>query len=1045
MSTDYKKIAEDNIKKYGTDISRYGPVLLTRLYSDRTHFIYEILQNAEDAGAKKINFHLFENRLEVRHNGRLFDSADVQGICGLVEGTKKDDLTQIGKFGIGFKSVYAYTKSPQIYSDKEAFCIKDYVLPQSIVKLTLPDNETLFIFPFNHDDVLPDEAFKEIAKRLLDIGTRTLLFLNNIEEIVWCIDGQESGNYIREVHPENNYNKTYIVAKIGNAPVEDEEWLVIRKPLKLNNTGLKVEVAFKIDNGTIVPAKDSKLIVFFPTEKPTYLNFLIQGPYRTTPNRENIPLEDNQNLIIIKETAELVSQSIPLVKKLGLLDVNFLNVLPINADLREGEPIYDELFNTAKNTLLDNEELLPTHNGNFTKVSEALLTRSKELTEFLTDNDINLLFLKKNWLDTRITYDRTRELRDYLTKELQIREVDFGDFAGKISADFFALKSDAWMADFYNRMLGQPALWAEKTYSRKEGVLRLKPIIRLEDGSHVAPYNKYGNIQVYLPTEFKSKYNTVKKTLINDESSLKFLKELGLTKPDLFAEINEKILPKYQKGVEIGEEEYFEDFEKILTFFNETDSTKKKEKLISKLSDIAFILSKECDVKISGEIYLNTPDLERYFEGHDPIYFVSEKLYERFEGKNLVDLLMQTGVQNIPRRKKFSPNLSSEEKSRLRNNSYSTQDVDQYDYDLEGLDNFLHKELNLERSLVLWNLILKSIKSLNNWDARSFFDGSYSWKYYSVYSKKFDSIFLKKLHKTCWVVDKEGTLKKTSEITFSELADEYLKEAPNIDALKEKLRFKPDAFDQLPSETKDKLKLTKDYSSEEVREALILLDKKRNSEQSKEEQGQDDWAAECEAGEIEVDIKDISPVLVESPSLEGQIESLIGNSNEDNEGSQKKGDEKKKLSSSQAKEIGKWGEEYVFNAMKNRFIESGKIDETDFGFILKNDKGELIEVYWLNMKSDKGKGYDFVVRVNGIESEYIEVKSKVDRNPQLIEITGTQWEFARELYDKGYGNKYWIYIVENAGKAEAKIMRFNNPVKLWKDGKLYAHPVHFKL
>lgn len=44
----YNEIADENIKKYGTDIGRYGAVLLAHLYSDRTHFIYEILQNAED-------------------------------------------------------------------------------------------------------------------------------------------------------------------------------------------------------------------------------------------------------------------------------------------------------------------------------------------------------------------------------------------------------------------------------------------------------------------------------------------------------------------------------------------------------------------------------------------------------------------------------------------------------------------------------------------------------------------------------------------------------------------------------------------------------------------------------------------------------------------------------------------------------------------------------------------------------------------------------------------------------------------------------------
>ena len=63
----------------------------------------------------------------------------------------------------------------------------------------------------------------------------------------------------------------------------------------------------------------------------------------------------------------------------------------------------------------------------------------------------------------------------------------------------------------------------------------------------------------------------------------------------------------------------------------------------------------------------------------------------------------------------------------------------------------------------------------------------------------------------------------------------------------------------------------------------------------------------------------------------------------------------------------------------------------------------------------------------------------------LLEITGTQWEFARKLFNENEGDKYKIYVVSNAGTENAKIGIITNPTKLWKDGKLYAHPVHFKL
>jgi len=63
----------------------------------------------------------------------------------------------------------------------------------------------------------------------------------------------------------------------------------------------------------------------------------------------------------------------------------------------------------------------------------------------------------------------------------------------------------------------------------------------------------------------------------------------------------------------------------------------------------------------------------------------------------------------------------------------------------------------------------------------------------------------------------------------------------------------------------------------------------------------------------------------------------------------------------------------------------------------------------------------------------------------ILNITGPQWELARKLYNENNGDKYKIYIVKNAGTENAKIEILENPTKLWKDGKLYAHPVRFRL
>ena len=97
--------------------------------------IYELLQNAEDAlrkrsgwvGSRAVQFALIKSQLRVSHFGKPFDEPDVRGICGIDESTK--DLTAIGRFGIGFKSVYAFTDHPEVHSGLEDFAIEDFVRP----------------------------------------------------------------------------------------------------------------------------------------------------------------------------------------------------------------------------------------------------------------------------------------------------------------------------------------------------------------------------------------------------------------------------------------------------------------------------------------------------------------------------------------------------------------------------------------------------------------------------------------------------------------------------------------------------------------------------------------------------------------------------------------------------------------------------------------------------------------------------------------------------------------------------------------------------
>lgn len=252
MASDYTDIRIENERRYGTDIGRIGPMLLANRYADRTHFIFELLQNAEDAlrrresarGPRSVSFALKRDALQVSHFGQPFTEADVRGICGIGQSTKPG-LTAIGRFGIGFKAVYAFTASPEVHSDDEHFAIDSYVWPRGIPPLSLHPKETIFRFPFRESD---GAAFDEIADGLRNLGVRTLLFLKEIEEINWEVESGLGGIYLRskgEAIAENAYRVTLMGQQRGGDMLE-ETWLLFSRDVRTRSgkAAGSVELAF---------------------------------------------------------------------------------------------------------------------------------------------------------------------------------------------------------------------------------------------------------------------------------------------------------------------------------------------------------------------------------------------------------------------------------------------------------------------------------------------------------------------------------------------------------------------------------------------------------------------------------------------------------------------------------------------------------------------------------------------------------------------------------------------------------------------------------
>lgn len=551
MSCDYKQITEDNIRRRGEEFDDIGQWISEQFYSDRTHFIYELLQNAEDALRRrfhndpdskipcKVQFNLISDRLEFSHFGQPFNEDDVRGISDILKGTKRDDINQIGKFGIGFKSVYAFTSMPEIYSGDEHFIIERYIRPRETCKITkIQDQETLFILPFNHAQMKAEDSYRLIYNRLNKIGVRTLLFLRHINEIEWLVDNKIQGMYLTDINPMGNARRVTVIGR-NNEKEESEEWLIFEKSVQSPeiNDPVTVEIAFLIvkdDKSAqykIIRSKSSPIVVFFPTEQETRFGFLAQGPFKTTPARDNVLRDSDWNKFLINEIANLLKESLSELKSMGLLKVNVLEALPIRNDDFPMEGMYRPVFDSVKETL-SKFPLLPTDRGKFVNAVCAKLARGGDLRKLLSTSQLKSLFQvgdDLHWLSGDITENQTPDLWKYLSQELGIEVIDPDSFARKLSLSFLQNQTDDWIIAFYDYLLGVEALWRQPKYSWESGgPLRNKEIVRKEDGSQVKPFKSDGNPNVFLPPAGNSKYQVVKESIASNEKAHEFLKKLGI-------------------------------------------------------------------------------------------------------------------------------------------------------------------------------------------------------------------------------------------------------------------------------------------------------------------------------------------------------------------------------------------------------------------------------------------------------------------------------------------------------------------------------------
>jgi hypothetical protein len=623
VPADYGKIREENIARYGWDTAVLD--LLGQLYSERTHFIFELIQNAEDAGATELAFELFADRLELRHDGRPFTEADVRGVCGIGQGGKAADLTAIGQFGIGFKAVYAYTRSPQIHSGGEHFRIENFVRP--FAAEPVPADGTLFVFPFDHDTVPAAVAAAEIAAALTALQPRVLLFLRSIERLRLGGVGVPS-TVVERIVASRPGERRQVTLTGGRG--RREEWLVwSRQAEGLGQVAPAVEIAFRREGGRLVACESSPLVVFFPTEKETFLGFLVQGPYRTTPARDNVPGQDPSNQVLVAETAVLLCDVLRELRDEGLLTAEVLQALPLDAVRFAAGTMFAPLFDAVAD-LLSAEPLVPVAGGGYGVATELELADRPEVRELLTPDQLGTLLgadRPVRFAGESISERGTPALWRYLRDEIGLDEITPDEVLARVSGDFLAAQADEWMVRFYAFLFTDSALWEPA---------KATPVIRLEDGRQVVPVDGQGRPVVYLPGAAPSRMPTVRRAIAAAPAARPFLDALNLAEPDVVAEALQFVLPRYDDpelaqpglaGFDLARHDA--DLECVVRALDEAAAGPRAE-LLERLARTAFLIGEnaatgEQRLRPPPRLYQRSKELEVYFEANPDAWFAGDR------------------------------------------------------------------------------------------------------------------------------------------------------------------------------------------------------------------------------------------------------------------------------------------------------------------------------------------------------------------------------------------------------------------------------------
>lgn len=562
------------------------------IYSESQRFVFELIQNADDAAIgdnNEVYFDFHSNALIVSHNGHSFSENDISALTSAGSSTKRGDSSKTGYKGIGFKSVFGKSGKVTIISDGYQFRFdKKYhtnILPWQIIPIwtDLADLSEKIQVILNNKQYsvstiieMEDSALLEQELNELLSNGQILLFLRRVSKISVSNNGrvkytiekrtQIKGSGLNDVILYKNEKaiSNWLTKIYDSIPVPESTKLELKKddktPKKLQEAEFtEISFAAKLENGKIKAVKDSESLIFtfLPTKVTDFrFPFLVNGSFMTNAAREGIHEDKVWNQWLFELIAE---KTFDWLSSLVLTEYKYqvLHLLPnkfnsINNELKRS---FDSSF--IKHSC--EKKFVVTSKGNIKKTSEVILDKTGLSQQNFIDPKSIIDFInvekKIDFNDDCFVSPNVEESNKLKVLKVEIFELD--NFETFFTSDSF--KKAHKLSDNFRLI----KYLKEKSDNDPKGIwfqtLKTLPFIYDEKSTLYNPLNG-----ICFPTGINSTelgeipiiHADIFKSIQSEKQVFDWLKKMGVKEPSQIAYVTNVIIPGIKKGDFITNENF---------------------------------------------------------------------------------------------------------------------------------------------------------------------------------------------------------------------------------------------------------------------------------------------------------------------------------------------------------------------------------------------------------------------------------------------------------------------------------------------------------